>query len=293
MKILIIGAKGMLGQELAKVFQKDKPLLWDRAEIDIADELKVRGIIGDLKPDLVINAAAYNDVDGAEKNEALARQINGEAVGYLAKALRVNKGILVHYSTDYVFKGDKKQGYKELYKPNPQSAYARSKYLGEQELQTNTDRFYLIRLSRLFGRPAASQAGKKSFADLMLELAETKKEINAINEELSSPTYAPDLAKRTKEIIDWKKPFGIYHAANSGACTWYDFAQEIFTIKQINVKLNPVPASFFPRPAARPKYSILLNTKLPAMRSWQEALREFIMHNARPPFASRSRSGRV
>lgn len=279
MKVLIIGAKGMLGQELAKVFQKDKPLLWDRGEIDIANEEDVKLKIGDLKPDLVINAAAYNDVDGAEKNEALARQINGEAVSYLARALRANQGILVHFSTDYVFKGDKKEGYQELDKPNPQSAYARSKYLGEQELQANTDSFYLIRLSRLFGRPATSQAGKKSFVDLMLELTKTKKELNAVNEELSSPTYAPDLAQRTKEIIDWKKPFGIYHASNSGSGTWFDFAQEIFTIKQINVKLNPVPASFFPRPAVRPKYSILLNTKLPPMRNWQEALREFIMYN--------------
>lgn len=279
MKILIIGAKGMLGQELAKVFQKDNPLLWDRKEIDIANKKEVRQKIGDLKPNLVINAAAYNDVDGAEKNRDLANKINGLAVGHLSKIINAFRGILVHYSTDYVFKGDKKEGYQESDQPEPQSAYARSKYLGEQELQANTDRFYLIRLSRLFGKPAISEVAKKSFVDLMLELAKTKKEINVVNEELSSPTYAPDLAQRTKEIIDWQKPFGVYHASNSGACTWFDFAKEIFTIKKINVKLNPVPASFFPRPAVRPKYSILINTKLPAMRSWQNALKEFIVNN--------------
>lgn len=276
MKVLIIGAKGMLGQELAKVFQKDNPLLWDREEIDIANKKEVRQKIGDLKPNLVINAAAYNDVDGAEKNRDLANKINGLAVGHLSKIINAFRGILVHYSTDYVFKGDKKEGYQESDQPEPQSAYARSKYLGEQELQANTDRFYLIRLSRLFGKPAISEVAKKSFVDLMLELAKTKKEINVVNEELSSPTYAPDLAQRTKEIIDWQKPFGVYHASNSGACTWFDFAKEIFTIKKINVKLNPVPASFFPRPAVRPKYSILINTKLPAMRSWQNALREYL-----------------
>jgi len=276
MKVLIIGAKGMLGQELARVFQKEKPLLWDREEIDIANEEEVKQKIGDLNPDLMINAAAYNDVDGAEKNEALARQINGEALRYLASALHANQGILVHFSTDYVFIGDRREGYNELDQPNPQSVYARSKYFGEQELQANTDRFYLIRLSRLFGQPASSQVGKKSFVDLMVELAKIKKEINVVNEELSSPTYAPDLAKRTKEIIDWKKPFGIYHASNSGSCTWYDFTKEIFTIKNISIKINPVPTSFFPRPAARPKYSILLNTKLPAMRSWKMALKDYL-----------------
>lgn len=278
MKILIIGAKGMLGQELAKVFQEDNPLLWDREEIDIANKREVRQRIGDLQPDLVINAAAYNDVDGAEKNEALANKINGEAVSYLAGAIYANKGILVHYSTDYVFKGDKKEGYLESDKPNPQSAYSRSKYMGEQELQKNTSRFYLIRLSRLFGKPAISQQAKKSFVDQMIELAKTKKEINVVNEELSRPTYAPDLGQRTKEIIDWKKPFGIYHVTNVGACTWYDFAKEIFTIKKISVKIKPVAASFFSREAARPKYSILLNTKLPSMRNWQEALKEYLMN---------------
>ncbi len=276
MKLLIVGSQGMLGQELAKVFVDYKPLLWDREEIDISDKSDVQEKIEDLKPDLVINSAAYNDVDGAEKNEALANKINGFGVGYLARAVRVSGGILVHYSTDYVFKGDKKEGYKESDKPDPQSAYARSKYLGEQETQKNIDNFYIIRLSRLFGKPAVSQAGKKSFVDVMLELSKTKKDLNIVDDELSCPTYAPDLALRTKEIIDRKKPFGIYHAANSGACTWYEFAKEIFAMKEISVRLNSVPTSFYPRPAKRPEYSILLNTKLPLQRRWQDALKEYL-----------------
>lgn len=276
MKLIIIGAHGLLGQELARAFQKDKPLLWDRQEIDVSDEQQVSEKINEIKPAVVINAAAYNDVDGAENNEALANKINGFGPGYLAKATRASGGILVHYSTDYVFKGDQKEGYKEVDQPEPQSAYARSKYLGEQAVQKHTDRFYLIRLSRLFGQPASSETAKRSFVQLMLELAKTKSELNVVNEERDCPTYAPDLAQRTKEIIEQKKQFGVYHVTNSGGCTWYDFAREIFTIKNISVKLNPVPASFFPRPAARPKYSILINTKLPPLRSWQEALAEFL-----------------
>jgi len=277
MKLLIIGARGMLGQELAKVFAEHKPILWGYEEIDIANEKNVQEKIGDLKPSLVINAAAYNDVDGAEKNADLANKINGLAVGYLAKAVRSSGGILVHYSTDYVFRGDKKGGYHESDQPKPQSAYARSKYLGEQEIRKYADKYYLIRLSRLYGKPAASQVAKKSFVDTMLELAEKKNELQVVDEELSSPTYAPDLARCTKGIFGDNKPFGIYHAANSGACTWYGLAEEIFTIKKINVKLIPVTADFYPRSAKRPKFSILLNTKLPQSRSWQEALKEYLI----------------
>lgn len=276
MKLLIIGARGMLGQELAKVFADYKPLLWDREEIDIADEANVQNKIGNLRLDLVINSAAYNDVDGVEKNEDLANKINGFGVGYLARSVRASGGILVHYSTDYVFNGSKKGGYKESDQPDPQSAYARSKFLGEQELQKNIDNFYIIRLSRLFGDPAISQAAKKSFVDVMLDLSKTKKELNVVDQELSCPTYAPDLALRTREIIDGKKKFGIYHGANSGACTWHEFAKEIFAIKRLDVKLKPVPTSFYHRPAKRPEYSILLNTRLPAQRSWQKALKEYL-----------------
>ncbi|MFA6098523.1 MAG: dTDP-4-dehydrorhamnose reductase [Patescibacteria group bacterium] len=276
MKIVIIGAKGMLGQELAKTFAGSNPILWDRENVDIANEKNVQKMIGETRPDLVINAAAFNDVDGAEKNRQIANDINGYAIGYLARAITAVQGILVHYSTDYVFKGDVKNGYNEEDKPNPQSVYASSKFLGEIELQNNCHNFYLIRLSRLFGQPAGSQTGKKSFVQLMLDLAKANKEINVVNEELSRPTYAPDLAAQTKFIFDSKKPFGIYHVTNASACTWFDFAREIFAQKSISAKINPVTADFYPRPVKRPKYSILLNNKLPALRSWQEALADYL-----------------
>jgi len=276
MKVIIIGADGMLGQELAKVFSEENCLLWDIKQIDITDKDQVLSKIKAERPDLVINSAAYNDVDGAEQNEALANKINGYAVGYLAEAVRNAEGILVHYSTDYVFKGDNKDGYKEFDAPDPQSAYARSKYLGEQELQKNIKDYYLIRLSKLFGKPANSKISKKSFVDTMLTLAQTKKEIDVIDEELSCPTYAPDLAQRTKEIVSKKMPFGIYHAANSGANTWFQFTQEIFKIKNIDVKLNPVSGNSFPRAAVRPRYSVLLNTKMNLMRSWQDTLEDHL-----------------
>jgi dTDP-4-dehydrorhamnose reductase len=284
MKTIIIGAAGMLGQELAKVYCKDELWLWDIQDIDITKEELVYDKIKEIKPDLVINAAAYNDVDKIEENTepsptlgtSFADKINGFAPGYLAKAVKVVDGILIHYSSDYVFKGDKKEGYKEDDLPEPLSVYGRSKLLGEQEVQKNIDKFYIIRFSRLLGQPSINQGAKKSFIDLMIDLAQTKKELNAVDDETSCPTYAPDLAKQTLAIIEGKKPFGIYHVTNSGACTWYELVKEAFTIKGIDVKLNSVSGDFFPRAAKRPKYSILINTKLPPLRSWQEALKVYL-----------------
>lgn len=277
MRVLITGAKGMLGQALAQVFAEGNELfLWDRDETDITQKQVVSSKLSVLKPDLVINAAAYNNVDGAETDTAVAEAVNGYAVGYLAKVCKQLQVPLVHYSTDYVFAGTKIDGYVETDEPQPISRYGASKYLGEQELQKHTDQYYLIRLSKLFGREAASAASKKSFVDMMLNLARTKTELDMVDEELSCPTYALDLAKLTKDLVEGEKPFGIYHGTNSGAVTWYGFAQEIFKISGIDVKLNPVSAAKFPRPAKRPRYGILLNTKLPSARPWQEALKEFL-----------------
>lgn len=280
MKVLIIGAKGMLGQELARVFSPGNEVIaWDREEIDITREEVVSSKLSGLRPGLVINAAAYNNVDAAEADEQTANAVNGRAVGYLARACKTIGTVLVHYSTDYVFNGRQRAGYDETAQPHPISKYGASKYLGEQELRRYAEKFYLMRLSKLFGKEAASGAGKKSFVALMLELSETRDTLDVVDEELSSPTYAPDLAARTREIVMGGLPFGIYHCTNAGAVTWYGFAKTIFEIAGRNVKLNPVPASRFPRPAQRPQYGVLLNTKLPPARPWQEALRDFLSGN--------------
>jgi dTDP-4-dehydrorhamnose reductase len=284
-KILIIGSKGMLGQELMRVFgdkrqetESAEIIGWDRGEIDVANEVEVNQKIKDLKPDIIINAAAYNAVDKCEEEEgfAIAKKINGEAPGYLAKIAKELEIILVHYSTDYVFAGDKKEGYKEDDAPSPISKYGESKLLGEENVRKFGEKYYLLRTCKLFGRPAISEAAKKSFVDIMLNLAGKQDTIEAVDEGYASPTYAPDLAQRTREIVDGHYPWGIYHVTNSGACTWYEFAKEIFKIKNIKINLIPVGGDKFPRPARRPKFSPLINTKLPLMRSWQEALKEYL-----------------
>ncbi|OGE76337.1 MAG: dTDP-4-dehydrorhamnose reductase [Candidatus Doudnabacteria bacterium RIFCSPHIGHO2_02_FULL_48_21] len=276
MKILIIGSNGLLGRALAAEFQREHQVIsWDRENIDITDGRAVNSKIPEAEPDVIINSAAYTDVDGAEADSKLANLINGTAVGYLTAVAKKLNIPIVHFSTEYVFDGENHDGYAEDTHPSPISAYGRSKLLGERALMQNSDQYYLIRLSRLFGEQSAA-SGKKSFVKQMTDLAASKHELEIVDEELSSPTYAPDLARTTVQIVESKMPYGVYHAANSGACTWYGMAQEIFKIREIDVKLNPVAASRFPRPAQRPKFAVLLNTKLPAQRPWQEALKEFL-----------------
>lgn len=277
MKVLIIGAKGMLGQELVQEFSGNsyEVSMWDKEEIDITKKDLVLEKIKSARPEIIINAAAYNAVDKIEEREKdFADLINGYAVGNLSEAAGIIGAIFVHYSTDYVFDGKEIDGYREDAMPGPQSVYADSKLLGEQQIKNK--KYYLIRTSRLFGKQAQSVGAKKSFVDVMLKCAEEKDCLELVDEELSSPTYVRDLARRTREIIEWKKSFGIYHATNEGSCTWYGWAKKIFELSGKNIKLVPVGADRFPRSAKRPKYSVLLNTKLPPLRKWEEALEDYL-----------------
>ena len=303
-KILIIGAKGMLGQELVSVFKKDTDyeiFAWDREEIDVTSKKEINAKIGKVEPAIIINATGYNAVDKAEEPEeyVLAKKLNGAAPGNLAKIARKLNAVLVNYSTDYVFNGEPelpepagcnhscgscglhenfvpKIGFDEKAKPAPICNYGRSKLLGEKEVAKNTKKYYIIRLSKLFGKPAIVDGAKRSFFDVMLEVGKKNKKVKGVDEETSCFTYAPDLAKKTKEIIESKKPFGIYHVVNSDPCTWYEAVVELYRQAKIKTKIIPVTGEEFPRPAKRPYYSVLLNTKLNPLRSYKEALREHL-----------------
>jgi dTDP-4-dehydrorhamnose reductase len=307
-KVLIIGAKGMLGQELVKIFKSDKDykvVAWDREDIDIAKEKEVAKKIAFTKADIIINAAAYNAVDKCEESKKefeLAKKVNGLAPGYLAAAAKKTKAILIHYSTDYVFNGEPEIpepkgcshscstcslhqgfvpqiGFDETAAPKPVNNYGKSKLLGEKAVAKNMKNFYLIRTSWIFGAPAVSQNAKRSFFDVMAELGRKNKEVKAVDDEAGCFTYAPDLAKKTKEIVTAEKPFGIYHVTNDEVATWYEACQELYKKAKIKTKIVPVEGAEFSRPAKRPPYSVLLNTKLNPLRSWKEALKEYLKDN--------------
>ncbi len=283
MAILILGAQGNLGAQLVSVFGSEA-IAWDREDLDITDRDKVLEKISGLKPEVIINATAYNAVDKCESDPAeldLAKKLNGAAVGYLAEAALVTGAILIHYSTDYVFNGEA-DGYREEAIPNPINNYGRTKLLGEQELSKKSVqglKYYLIRTSKLFGPKGPAAVSKPSFFDLMLGLSKDREELKAVDEELSCFTYTADLASATKDLLEKGYPYGIYHIVNSHPATWYEAVSSLFAIAGINVKLVAVKGVDFPRPAQRPKCSVLINTKFPPLRDYQVALREYLKLN--------------
>lgn len=258
-KTLIIGAGGMLGKDLSTFFPDAIKLT--HSELDITDEARVQSVIGDLKPDVVINAAAYTNVDGCEDNRELAFNINGKALEYIAKSCSNAGAILVHYSTDYVFDGSKNE-YVESDTTNPINTYGESKLLGEKNIIENMINYRIIRTSWLFGLHG------KNFVETMIKLSSEMQTVKVVNDQFGKPTFTLDLARKTPELI--KHPPGIYHITNEGSCSWYELARA--TIE------NVVPCSTdeFPRKAKRPKYSILRNTKTSPMRPWNEALCEYL-----------------
>ncbi|MBA7490636.1 dTDP-4-dehydrorhamnose reductase [subsurface metagenome] len=278
MRVLILGAKGMLGTDLAKTFADFELKLWDKEEIDICNKKQVFQKISGNNPEVIINAAAYTAVDDCEKNKNIAFKVNGTAVGFIAEIAQKIKAILVHFSTDYVFLGNKKAGYKEAEIPkNPKNIYGQSKLLGEKLLREKCKKYYLIRTSWLFGL-----AGK-NFVETMLQLAEKtmpagrqEKQLKVVSDQHGKPTFTKDLAKSTQKLILEKMSFGVYHIINQEPTSWYEFAKKIFELSKINVLVEPITSDQFPRPAKRPKWSILNNTKFPKLRSHKAALKEYL-----------------
>lgn len=280
MRLLITGANGMLGHAIMEAFKDWQPIGLDKEKLDITDEKAVLERMGKLKPQIIINCAAYTNVDKAEEEKKLAFKVNAEGVKHLALAASRVGAILVHYSTDYVFDGKKKEGYSEDDIPqSPVNVYGESKLAGEQELQrTVLCKFYLIRTSWLFGPHG------KNFVRTIIELNENNSQLKLVRDQWGKPTYTKDLTKATRKLIEDKAPFGIYHLVNESATNWYEFAkaiisslpQTVYGNKKKGINLLPISSDESPRPAKRPSYSILINTKRPLLRPWGEALNEYL-----------------
>lgn len=267
----------MLGHDLMEAFSDHNLVGWSKTDLDITNSNQVRQKILKLNPNMIINAAAYTDVDKAEEEEDLAMAVNATGVLHLAQAAKEVSALLVHFSTESVFNGEKQEGYQELDQTSPVNAYGRSKTRGEELLQNNYDRFYIIRSSWLYGK--ALQKGKSrglNFVETMLKLAEEKDELNVVNDQFGKPTWTKDLAIMSKQLIKEVKPYGIYHIVNEGKCSWYDFAKEIFKLENIDIKVNPISSAEYELKTPRPKNTVLLNTKFHQLRPWQEALAEYL-----------------
>lgn len=278
MNILIIGAGGMLGHDLVTAFAEHDVIVADLPEWDITNEQNLKSKLQGCKLDLVINSAAFTDVEGAEDKKDLAFAVNANGVLNLAKICNELDATLLHISTEYVFSGDKKEGYNEEDQTSSLNIYGQSKEQGEKYLVENCKKFYLIRSSWLFGR--ALQKGKprgKNFIDKIIELGQNQEEVKVVNDQFGKPTFTKDLSQGIKSIVLNKELFGIYHLVNEGVTTWHDLAQEAFNLSGLSTKLLPVSSNDFPSKVKRPKFSILNNNKLPKLRPWQEAVKEYLL----------------
>ncbi|HHP5737864.1 dTDP-4-dehydrorhamnose reductase [Bacillus paranthracis] len=276
MKVLVTGAKGQLGQDILRLLESQS---WEvfgfgREELDITDERQVHEKVLSIKPDIIIHTAAYTQVDQAESDEATAFKVNAEGTKYLAQAAEAVGAKFCYVSTDYVFDGTKDTPYKADDQTNPQTIYGKSKLVGEQYTQEYCSKSYIVRTSWVFGLYG------NNFVKTMLRLAEENKELGIVHDQVGSPTYTTDLARFIISLVQTDK-YGVYHGSNSGVCSWYEFAKEIFKQSNIEIVVNPLTTENFPRPAARPKYSVLDKGMIEengfeSFQDWKEALKDFL-----------------
>ena len=275
MKILITGSNGMLGHDLIEVLKDNHELILTTSNtLDITNKNQVFEVICEAEPDVVINSAAYTDVDGCEENHDLAYAVNGEGVKNLALACKEVDCALVHISTDYIFNGKNDRPWVEDDEIGPISVYGKSKLKGEEAILDILDQYFIVRTAWLYG------INGKNFPKTMLELAKNHSEITVVYDEVGTPTYTPDLACGISELIETDY-YGIYHLTNSGSCSWCEFARYIFEVAGRDVKIVPVTASEFARPAPRPSYSVLENRNwvekgFKPLRSYKKAIKEYI-----------------
>jgi dTDP-4-dehydrorhamnose reductase len=251
---------------------------WDLPELDIGDPQAVRERIAAARPAVVINCAAYTNVDGAEAAEAEAHRVNAEAVGHVAAACAAVDALLVHFSTDYVFDGTAEHPYAEDDPANPQSAYGRTKWAGEEALRRSGARHLLVRTSWLFG-PCG-----RNFVAAILEKARAGERLRVVGDQVGSPTYAADLVIAVEKLLAGGAR-GTFHFANSGACSWFDFAREILAKADLTVAEEQITTAELGRPAPRPAYSVLATSRYAAAVGetpppWQDAVRRYLAESA-------------
>ena len=259
--VLITGANGQLAsciKDLATNYPNINFIYTDYLELDICNFNQLNTFFQENNPiDYCINCAAYTHVDKAETDAEKTFQINVEGPKNIAKVCALNNTTLIHISTDFVFDGQQSKPYNELDKANPISVYGETKLKGEIEIQTNTNAYFIIRTSWLY-----SEYGN-NFMKTMLRLAESHNEINVVNDQIGTPTYAGDLAQVILKLItENNKSYGIYHYSNEGIASWHDFAKAIFDISKITIKVNSIKTEAYPLPAKRPKFSVMDKTKI-------------------------------
>ncbi|MGV8059190.1 MAG: dTDP-4-dehydrorhamnose reductase [Smithellaceae bacterium] len=277
MKILLLGHKGMLGNDLLlELGRKHEITGLDKDEIDITSVPECLKIINEKTPDIVINAAAYTDVDGCEKVKDECFAVNAEAVKNIAEACHDKNIRIIHFSTDYVFDGNSNAPYKEDHQCNPLNVYGASKLAGENYLQKLSDNYILIRTEWLYGKNG------KNFVRTILEKTQSTNKLEVVDDQIGSPTYTRDLAAAVGLLIE-RNITGVFHITNRGSCSWFQFARKILLEAGITgVQVLPIKSDNLKRPAKRPSYSVLSMQKFisatgKTTQPWQLALQDYLI----------------
>ncbi|WKL03994.1 dTDP-4-dehydrorhamnose reductase [Paenibacillus amylolyticus] len=283
MKVLVTGASGQLGRDVVLLLEKEghSVLACNRDQMDITDQSKVNDVIVSYGPEVVIHCAAFTAVDAAETDTDRAYTVNAVGTRNVAVASEKVGAKLIYISTDYVFDGSSNKPYQEYDNTNPQSVYGKSKRAGELLVQTLSSRWFIVRTSWVYGLHG------NNFVEKMLKLGQEKPKLQVVDDQKGSPTYTVDLVGVLLELMVTEK-YGVYHASNSGACTWYEFAQAIFEEAQavagicIQAELEPCTTEKFPRPAPRPRYSVIDHLSIRTnsfndLRPWREGLKSFLI----------------
>lgn len=276
MKILVTGFTGQLGYDVVKYGRKSglEMIGVGSEDFDITNKDDVFYYVKKHRPDSIIHCAAYTAVDKAEDDKETCWNVNVEGTKNLVKAAKKLDAKFMYISTDYVFNGQGEKPYKETDEPKPIGYYGFTKLKGEEVVKEHLEKWFVIRISWVFG------INGNNFVKSMLRLAESRKEINVVSDQIGSPTYTADLARLLIEMIQSNK-YGIYHATNEGFCSWADFAKEIFKQAKYEVKVNPISTEEYPTRAIRPKNSRLSKEKLvdngfTPLPSWQDAIKRYI-----------------
>ena len=266
MKVLVTGANGMLGQDLCPILEDAgyEVIETDINNLDITNAEAAAAFIKQEAPEIVVHCAAYTNVDKAEEDLKNAELINVTGTENIAKACAEAGAVMVYISTDYVFDGTKNSPYTPDDKPNPINNYGLTKLKGEEAVKKYCEKYYIARTSWLYGHHG------KNFVETMISLAKDRPELKVVDDQIGCPTWTVELANGILKLFD--KPYGTYHVCGSGSTSWYGFAKEI--LKNCEVKILPCTTEEFPRPARRPKYSIMDNNKI--CRNWQDALKDYM-----------------
>ena len=284
MKALVTGAAGQLGLAITRILGQDfEVVALRRAELDITDSAAVLQVTRRVRPDVIFNCAAYNDVDGAEGDPVTAMAVNGFAVRALATAARESAAVLVHYGTDFVFDGEAEQPYDELAVPAPKGVYGTSKLLGEW-FARGAARHYVLRVESLFGGGAEagdSDAGRLgSTLDRMVDAMLAGRPIRGFTDRTVSPSYAPDVVLATRALLEADAPTGLYHCVNTGLATWFEVVRFAAASLQCESLLTPLTMDSVEMRAPRPRFCALSNAKLvgagAVMPPWEDAVTRYL-----------------